>query len=466
MKISFSNKSLPKPPRIKSFNWRKLLRKTLKSSSWAWILGLIIILFAVLQHEFVRLSVSNAIDLDLKSEADQVLSEAYRDGWKMEGFRQADLFVANWHVITKDGQFLDVTGFLKGLVGPINPRYQVSFDNPTSMINEAGETWRLMAHRLDRGYVVAGAVDPEDITKADEMLMENLKRFGSTQQQSLRVKARDVDSEVSYAVIDASGEILLDYGGVPLQRTPLVSDELTLQYSQFTTQGEIYRVLRVPIVGSTKWPVGIVLVYRNITLLSETLRRQFAVAVLLAVGCWTLALIIVFRRVIAQRGPSLTVEEAIEKGEGEQIEFKASFEYDIRRTGLSAATLRREVIKTVAAFLNTKSGQLFIGVNDDGTIRGIAEDLRLSKGSWDKFQLKLGDVLSTSIDKSISSKWHILSQMVADSPVCIINVDRSSKPAFVKGEDNEAEFYVRAGNKTQRLDSKETYQYIEAHFGS
>ena len=47
----------------------------------------------------------------------------------------------------------------------------------------------------------------------------------------------------------------------------------------------------------------------------------------------------------------------LEKGESETVEFKES--------------LDREASETIAAFANTRSGVLLIGVRDDGTVRGI-----------------------------------------------------------------------------------------------
>lgn len=57
------------------------------------------------------------------------------------------------------------------------------------------------------------------------------------------------------------------------------------------------------------------------------------------------------------------IMELLNKGEGINIEFKES-----------RNKLNRDVFETVCAFLNRDGGQLFLGVDDDGTILGIDED--------------------------------------------------------------------------------------------
>ena len=51
------------------------------------------------------------------------------------------------------------------------------------------------------------------------------------------------------------------------------------------------------------------------------------------------------------------VMKIIDAGESETVEFKNSFD--------------REAIESLAAFANTKGGRVFIGISDDGKIRGV-----------------------------------------------------------------------------------------------
>ena len=58
------------------------------------------------------------------------------------------------------------------------------------------------------------------------------------------------------------------------------------------------------------------------------------------------------------------VQEALRLGEGESIEFKRSISFD------SAGSVE-QILQTVAAFANSGDGTIFIGIEDEGQIKGI-----------------------------------------------------------------------------------------------
>ena len=80
--------------------------------------------------------------------------------------------------------------------------------------------------------------------------------------------------------------------------------------------------------------------------------------------------------------------EIIEFGESILLEFKSTLQWDMIRKEKNKS-LRKSVLKTIAAFLNTEGGTLVIGVEDDGTICGIQSDLALTENSTDKFLILL-----------------------------------------------------------------------------
>lgn len=53
------------------------------------------------------------------------------------------------------------------------------------------------------------------------------------------------------------------------------------------------------------------------------------------------------------------LEDLVRKGEGQHLEFKQK------------AAFPEKIVKEMVAFANSSGGQLFVGVNDDGTISGV-----------------------------------------------------------------------------------------------
>lgn len=70
----------------------------------------------------------------------------------------------------------------------------------------------------------------------------------------------------------------------------------------------------------------------------------------------------------------LSIKDQIAIGENNTTEFKSSYRRDIRQQQLNDS-LKFQIIKTIAAFLNSEGGKLYVGVADDGTILGIENDI-------------------------------------------------------------------------------------------
>lgn len=66
----------------------------------------------------------------------------------------------------------------------------------------------------------------------------------------------------------------------------------------------------------------------------------------------------------------------IGKKEGVAVEFKSSLVYKAE-TGQPDSDQPFEIAKQIAAFMNTKGGELYMGVDDNGYVVGIEHDLRL-----------------------------------------------------------------------------------------
>lgn len=154
--------------------------------------------------------------------------------------------------------------------------------------------------------------------------------------------------------------------------------------------------------------------------------------------------------------------QLLNEEESKTIESKSSFRWD-HRQGKVNKELEKVIAKTVAAFLNTEGGVLFIGVDDDGGVIGLEEDLTSFNGSKDKFLKKL----SETINKYLGPDNHALVTpkflKINQQDICVLIVDRSNLPVYLKkGQENK--FYIRTQNSSMELTGFDADQYKEKRF--
>jgi predicted HTH transcriptional regulator len=159
-----------------------------------------------------------------------------------------------------------------------------------------------------------------------------------------------------------------------------------------------------------------------------------------------------------------TVAELVELGESLDVEFKSSLWYS-HMPDVPEKVIVESVAKTVAAFLNTSGGTLAIGVADDGSILGLAHDLDHKRMDLDKFENALQTILLNAVGTVAATRCKTRFETVGDKVVSLVDVEAASKPVYATGEKGKAAFYVRAGNTTRLLDTKETVEYIQDRWG-
>jgi len=157
----------------------------------------------------------------------------------------------------------------------------------------------------------------------------------------------------------------------------------------------------------------------------------------------------------------MKLDDLIDMGEGSTIEFKSSLRWDLRNDSANK-DLEEVIVKAVAGFMNAEGGTLLIGIMDDGQVFGIESDLKSVKnGNIDWFQQKVVSLISTHIGTQFTKYIHIDFEEKEERTVCKVTIKRSSVSVFFKGSDRREEFYLRAGNTTRLLDSRETHEYIQ-----
>jgi hypothetical protein len=154
----------------------------------------------------------------------------------------------------------------------------------------------------------------------------------------------------------------------------------------------------------------------------------------------------------------------LKNGESEKIEFKASSRWDYRESKYNKV-LEGVIAKTLAGFLNSQGGILVIGVEDSGKICGLKSDYETLSKRPDKdgYQQFLVNLISLTMGKVASTSVSIGFCARDGHEICVIYASESPKPVYVE-EGNETRFFVRTGNITQGLSTKDSVEYIKTHW--
>ena len=167
----------------------------------------------------------------------------------------------------------------------------------------------------------------------------------------------------------------------------------------------------------------------------------------------------------------LTIEELINQGENDSLEFKSTFSYDLE---LHKRNNRLEfsVLKTIVAFNNSGGGTLLIGVNDDGIPTGLKKDFQLYNDQ-DRFELHLMNVISTKLGTVYTSgknkNLKIFFIKIESEIICKIEIYDSKKPIYIIDQDKNGikkeKYYVRQGNQSVEIKNiSEINEHIKENF--
>ena len=153
------------------------------------------------------------------------------------------------------------------------------------------------------------------------------------------------------------------------------------------------------------------------------------------------------------------IGELIKSGEHERLEFKTTMRWDVKR-GQVNKELEKGVMKTVAAFMNSQGGQLVIGVDDQRGINGIGHDFdSLIKKSRDGFENHFNNVFGAMIGPEFRRHVRLSFHELGDKEVCLVQVERARRPAYLK-TDNGEDFFIRTGNATTSLKVSQAAAYL------
>jgi hypothetical protein len=172
-----------------------------------------------------------------------------------------------------------------------------------------------------------------------------------------------------------------------------------------------------------------------------------------------------------------SIEGALAEIEGletSNIEFKASFQIDRRRQvadpGRALAEYKSESVlgaslKTLAAFANTDGGTLYLGVEDDGKICGMADDFAAGdpkRADFDGWDQLFRNIVKSKFSDGPALIAYISATCFKDSngiEFVRLRVAKRSKITFLKIGDIWS-LFIRTGTQTNSI----PYYEIESHF--
>ncbi|KAF5084981.1 putative DNA-binding domain protein [anaerobic digester metagenome] len=147
-------------------------------------------------------------------------------------------------------------------------------------------------------------------------------------------------------------------------------------------------------------------------------------------------------------------------GESERVEFKESISWDRERKQRNKA-LEHTIARTLASFMNTHGGVLFVGVDDTGKIVGLDGDLKLSqRKNEDGLRLRLDDLVKQYLGNRFLPKIMIHSLEDGGKVFWAVEVRASNEPVFVKNNGDD-EFWIRGASSSRKLSMREAVEYIE-----
>lgn len=146
-------------------------------------------------------------------------------------------------------------------------------------------------------------------------------------------------------------------------------------------------------------------------------------------------------------------------GEDDQTEFKSTLRVNLR-TGQKDARIELEVLKTIAAFVNTGGGRLIIGVADDGTALGLDAD---DFGSEDRMNRHLVNLIRDRMGPQHMGYMRVRFGDYENKRVLIVECQRGPAPVFVRDGGME-HFFMRTSAATHELSGSHLQEYIKHHF--
>ena len=124
-------------------------------------------------------------------------------------------------------------------------------------------------------------------------------------------------------------------------------------------------------------------------------------------------------------------------GESDKVEFKSTLRTNLH-SGKPDKRMENVCLKTIAAFLNSEGGLLFIGVDDEGEVLGLEADRFTNE---DKFLLHLNTLIANHLGAEVAQYTRTTIREFGGHRCAMVECLRAPSPVFFKRENDE-HFYA------------------------
>ena len=157
-------------------------------------------------------------------------------------------------------------------------------------------------------------------------------------------------------------------------------------------------------------------------------------------------------------------------------EFKTTIVFPpLKPNQLPVADIKAQmetILKTIAGFMNRDGGELYIGVNDHGVVKGIEADFQhlndddtdlcTYQGNPDGFERKIRHAMTKSYGtKTPNDDVDFKFETLRGLTYCKITIEKGMDPVLV----NRQELFKRMGNKTDRLTGSSINDFYKRWYG-
>jgi len=119
------------------------------------------------------------------------------------------------------------------------------------------------------------------------------RQFGTTLDDALKVRSRDISAQVDYAVLDDTGALLMNVDWFPLRVDKESITILAESRGVIQKNGRSYLIVSKRIVGSDGRQAGIIILPREITGEQRVIRQHILFNAIATLAAWISALVVI-----------------------------------------------------------------------------------------------------------------------------------------------------------------------------